>query len=106
MDSQKRIITEIINHPQYYSGGLFNDLAILRWHEPLRINDRVDNVDLPSDYTVHFDNCTLVSFEVSANQFGKKVEYLIFSLYDPLIVIALRTYPSEREGTAAQQRRL
>lgn len=77
MDGQKRIITDIIGHPRYYSGGLFNDLAILRWHEPLRLNDRVDVVDLASDNNINFANCTLVSFEVSANQFGKEVNITI-----------------------------
>lgn len=65
-DGQLRIVTQIIRHPDYYSGGLYNDLAILTWEDNIHINDRVDVVDLPSHiYPANYSSCALVALNVS-----------------------------------------
>lgn len=70
-DGQIRIVTEVNRHPEYYSGGLFNDLAILKWDDPIRINDQVDVVDLPTDFDVEYSNCSLVAFKAQRSTQGK-----------------------------------
>lgn len=71
-DGQIRILSEVIRHPEYYSGGLFNDLAIIKWDDPIRINDQVDVVDLPvASQEVDYANCTLIAFKNQRNTAGK-----------------------------------
>lgn len=75
MDQQKRIIHEVSKHPQYYSGGLYNDVAIIKWRDPLRLNDHTEVVDLPTDKLAksqYYQNCSFVAFEGSNNPFGKR----------------------------------
>lgn len=79
LDGQKRIISEVIRHPQYYSGGLHNDVAILKWNDPLRLNDQVNVIQM-IDETEQFaslHNCSLVSFQVTEDTFGKFLLILI-----------------------------
>lgn len=68
-DGQVRIITQMIRHPLYYSGGLYNDLAIIQWDDPIRINDEVDIVDLPSYNHEEYENCSLGSFKDKSGKF-------------------------------------
>lgn len=58
-----RIITEITRHPEYYSGGLYNDLAILQWDDPIRFSDNVDSVNLPSEFYSGEDytSCSIIT---------------------------------------------
>lgn len=45
---QDRIVTHIISHPQYYSGGLYNDIAILKF-EPFKSDVNVQPLCLPDE---------------------------------------------------------
>lgn len=47
-----RQLSQIIAHPQYYSGGLFNDVAILKWQNPLPIEVNVKPICLPDETEV------------------------------------------------------
>lgn len=47
-----RSLFQIISHPQYYSGGLFNDIAVLKWLEPLQKEVNVAPICLPSETEV------------------------------------------------------
>jgi len=42
-----RQVTRVIAHQQYYSGGLFNDIAILKWDQPLEKEVNVAPICLP-----------------------------------------------------------
>lgn len=59
-DGQVRVITEIARHPRYYSGGLYNDLAIIKWDDSVRVNGEF-TIDLPSN-RIHakYSNCSLL----------------------------------------------
>jgi plasma kallikrein len=46
---QDRTLSKIISHPQYYSGGLFNDIAILKWNDPLNLEVNVQPLCLPEE---------------------------------------------------------
>lgn len=47
-----RQVSQIISHPQYYSGGLFNDIAILKWDHPLQPEVNVAPICLPDENEV------------------------------------------------------
>lgn len=49
---QDRYVAQIISHPQYYSGGLFNDIAILKWAQPLEREVNVAAICLPEESEV------------------------------------------------------
>lgn len=46
---QDRALSSIIGHPLYYSGGLFNDIAILKWITPLTLEVNVAPICLPDE---------------------------------------------------------
>lgn len=47
-----RPVSRIVSHPQYYSGGLFNDIALLKWHSPLEKEVNVAPICLPGQQEV------------------------------------------------------
>lgn len=48
---QDRIVSRVIHHPQYYSGGLYNDISIIKWNEPLDMTlANVQSICLPDEY--------------------------------------------------------
>jgi secreted trypsin-like serine protease len=50
---QDRIASRIINHPQYYSGGLYNDIAIIKFSQPLDMTQsNVQSICLPDEHDV------------------------------------------------------
>lgn len=51
---QDRQVNQIISHPQYYSGGLFNDIAIIKWQVPFEKEINVAPICLP-DVSDNFD---------------------------------------------------
>lgn len=64
-----RPVTQIIAHPQYYSGGLFNDIAILKWQKPLEPEVNVAPICLP-DETETFaagEYCTVTGWGKSSD---------------------------------------
>ncbi|CAG9810820.1 unnamed protein product [Chironomus riparius] len=46
---QDRSVSKIIAHPQYYAGGLYNDIAILKWNSPLKLELNVQPLCLPEE---------------------------------------------------------
>lgn len=44
-----RQVSRIISHSQYYSGGLFNDIAILKWQNPLEDEVNISPICLPTE---------------------------------------------------------
>lgn len=55
---QDRLVNEIVLHPGYYSGGLFNDLAIMKWQKPFEGEINVSPICLPEPPS-HHDSSTL-----------------------------------------------
>ena len=47
-----RHVTQIIAHPQYYSGGLFNDIAVLKWVQPFAKEVNIAPICLPEETEV------------------------------------------------------
>lgn len=45
-------MSQITAHPQYYSGGLFNDIAILRWQQPIASDVNIAPICLPDEAEV------------------------------------------------------
>lgn len=39
----------MISHPQYYSGGLYNDIAVLKWEVPLKLEVNIHPICLPEE---------------------------------------------------------
>ncbi|EAT34961.1 AAEL012842-PA [Aedes aegypti] len=74
LPSQRRSVSRIILHPEYYSGSLFNDIAVLILDIPL--NDslaNIGNVCLPtqgSEFTE--SNCVLTSWGASPSNPSKE----------------------------------
>ncbi|XP_065084975.1 inactive CLIP domain-containing serine protease A28-like [Ochlerotatus camptorhynchus] len=70
LPSQRRTVNRIILHPDYYSGSLYNDIAVLILNTPL--NDslpNVGNVCLPSPGSDFSDsNCILSSWGASPSK--------------------------------------
>jgi kallikrein len=52
LQHQDRSVAQIVSHPQYYSGGLFNDIAILKWTHPLRMDLNIQPICLPDENQV------------------------------------------------------
>lgn len=47
-----RQVVKIISHPNYYSGGLHNDVAVLKWQNPLEKEVNVAPICLPDEKEV------------------------------------------------------
>lgn len=47
-----RQLSRIIAHPNYYSGGLYNDIVILKWQQPLEAEVNVSPICLPDQNEV------------------------------------------------------
>lgn len=67
---QDRQVTEIVSHPKYYSGGLFNDVAIMKWQIPFENEINVAPICLP-DTSDTYDN---VKTYCTATGWGKVSE--------------------------------
>lgn len=57
---QDRSISQIILHPDYYSGGLFNDLAIMKWQKPFENEINVSPICLPDPSTDTYDDANKI----------------------------------------------
>nr|XP_029736244.1 phenoloxidase-activating factor 2-like [Aedes albopictus] len=69
LPSQRRSVDRIILHPEYYSGSLYNDIAVLILDVPL--NDSLPNVGNvclpPQDSDFNDSNCLLTSWGATPN---------------------------------------
>lgn len=59
-----RQVAQVISHPHYYSGGLHNDVAILKWQNPLEVEINVAPICLPDETEVIHVNtyCTVTGW--------------------------------------------
>lgn len=68
---QDRDVTKIIIHPDFHSGSLRNDFAILILNQPVQIAENVDVVCLPESDDI-FDNSRCYASGWGKDIFGKK----------------------------------
>ncbi|CRK96765.1 CLUMA_CG009911, isoform A [Clunio marinus] len=63
-----RVVSQIISHPQYYSGGLYNDIALLKWQNPLTNEVNVGSICLPEENEnfEHGKYCTVTGWGKSS----------------------------------------
>lgn len=65
---QDRPISQIVLHPDYYSGGLFNDLAIMKWQKPFENEINVAPICLPDPKTDTYDENKIHDTNVDQNK--------------------------------------
>lgn len=78
---QDRVVTQIISHPLYYAGGLFNDIAILKF-EALKSEVNVQPLCLPDEDLDDINSgkyCTVTGWgSANATQSHKTTDVLRF----------------------------
>lgn len=73
---QDRDVKTIIIHPEYYSGALFYDFAVLILNSPLDVAENVDTVCLPEQGMV-FENSRCFASGWGKDVFGKEGKYQV-----------------------------
>lgn len=73
---QDAAVKKIVIHPNYYSGALFNDVALLFLDHPLQLTDNVDVVCLPRPGD-KFDHKRCFASGWGKNLFGKDGSYQV-----------------------------
>lgn len=73
---QDRDVTKIIIHPDFHSGSLRNDFAILILNQPVQIAENVDVVCLPESDDI-FDNSRCYASGWGKDIFGKEGHYQV-----------------------------
>lgn len=73
---QDREVEEVIIHPQYYAGALFNDVAILFLKSPVDLADNVDVVCLP-EVTGVIDHTKCFASGWGKDVFGQEGHYQV-----------------------------
>lgn len=63
-------------HPDYYKGGLFNDIALLFLTEPVNIVENVNTVCLPEQDAL-FDGSRCFASGWGKDLFGKEGKYQV-----------------------------
>lgn len=63
-------------HPEYYKGGLFNDVALLFLDEPAEIAENINTVCLPPHDTI-FDHSRCFASGWGKDQFGQEGKYQV-----------------------------
>lgn len=77
---QDRVVTRIISHPNYYAGGLFNDIAVLKF-EALKSEANVQPLCLPDENEIIPSGtyCHVTAWgSVNATRNGKTTDKLRF----------------------------
>lgn len=77
---QDRVVNAIISHPNYYSGGLYNDVAILKF-EALKLEVNVQPLCLPDESDIVPPNtyCTVTAWgSTNATELKKTTDKLRF----------------------------
>uniref|UniRef100_A0A2M3Z534 Phenoloxidase-activating factor 2 n=1 Tax=Anopheles braziliensis TaxID=58242 RepID=A0A2M3Z534_9DIPT len=67
---QDRTVKEIVIHPQYYKGGLHNDVALLFLNSPFQLNNIIQPVCLPPQ-DAQFDHQTCFATGWGKDLYGK-----------------------------------
>lgn len=78
---QDRQVRDYIIHPEYYKGGLFNDVALLFLAEPLEIAENVNTVCLPA-HGDNFDGSRCFASGWGKDLFGKEGKYQVFMRFN------------------------
>lgn len=73
---QDRDVESVVIHKDYYSGALFNDIAILFLKTPLNISENVDVICLPPQGTV-INNARCYASGWGKDVFGKEGRYQV-----------------------------
>ncbi|KAL3278694.1 hypothetical protein HHI36_016230 [Cryptolaemus montrouzieri] len=68
---QDRQVKQVVSHPDFYAGALFNDIALLYLETPLEITKNVDVICLPPQDT-EYDNSKCWAGGWGKDEFGKK----------------------------------
>lgn len=76
---QDRNVREVIVHPGYYKGGLYNDIALLIMDEPAKISEVVNTVCLPpvGSRGSQFDGKRCFASGWGKDLFGKEGKYQV-----------------------------
>lgn len=73
---QDRQVRDYVIHPEYYHGGLHNDIALLFLTEPVEIVENVNTVCLPNQHDV-FDHSRCFASGWGKDLFGKEGKYQV-----------------------------
>lgn len=73
---QDRQVRDYVIHPDYYRGGLFNDVALLFLTEPVTIAEHVNTVCLPPQNEL-FDGSRCFASGWGKDLFGKEGKYQV-----------------------------
>lgn len=73
---QDRNVAEIVVHEQYYSGGLFNDVALLYLTQPVELKENVNTICLPPA-NHNFDHSRCFASGWGKDLFSKEGKYQV-----------------------------
>ncbi|XP_058460639.1 phenoloxidase-activating factor 2-like [Malaya genurostris] len=73
---QDRSVVEAISHPDYYKGGLYNDIALLFLDSPFNLDEGIQTVCLPPQGT-KFDQQRCLASGWGKDVFGKSGTYQV-----------------------------
>ncbi|XP_052873055.1 phenoloxidase-activating factor 2-like [Anopheles cruzii] len=97
---QDRSVVEVIVHPEFYKGGLYNDVALLFLDSPFKSNEAIQPVCLPPQDMV-FDHQTCFASGWGKDVFGKAGSYQVI-----LKKIDLPVVPNDQCQSALRTTRL
>ncbi|XP_050093383.1 uncharacterized protein LOC126576226 isoform X10 [Anopheles aquasalis] len=99
-DYQDRKAVEIVTHPEFYKGGLFNDVALVFLDKPAELMDTVNTICLPpADFNFDASRCFASGW--GKDVFGKQGTYQVI-----LKKIELPVMPRAECQTALRTTRL
>uniref|UniRef100_A0A2M3Z019 Putative serine protease n=1 Tax=Anopheles braziliensis TaxID=58242 RepID=A0A2M3Z019_9DIPT len=99
-DYQDRKAVEIVTHPEFYKGGLFNDVALVFLDKPAELMDTVNTICLPpADFNFDASRCFASGW--GKDVFGKQGTYQVI-----LKKIELPVMPRAQCQTALRTTRL
>lgn len=81
---QDRAVSRIVVHERYYTGGLFNDIALLIVDRPFEMTDTVAPVCLASA-TANFDSITCTASGWGANEMGGREQNILKKINLPIV---------------------
>ncbi|CAG9765247.1 unnamed protein product [Ceutorhynchus assimilis] len=73
---QDREVQNVIVHPQYYAGALYNDVAVLHLKEPFEIAENIATICLPPQGTL-LDEANCYATGWGKDVFGQKGKYQV-----------------------------